>query len=319
MFIQLLLLALGFFLLQKSANWLIDGTLVIGKRFRFSEIFLGLTIVAAGTSFPEIAVNMLASARGLTGIPVANVLGSNIANVLVVVGVIAIITKVSVKENTIRVGIPLTLMATLIVALFAQESAGLLSGPNEIGRLEGIALIIGFSLYTFYITSQWRKEVEPPEVSLPRKLGLGILAIIAGILGLAVSAEIIINGAEQLTLLLGISQGLVGATVVALGTSLPELATSIAACRRGRPKLLVGNIVGSNMINLLLVLGLSSIVHPLPFDGIQLENLIFAGIVTVLLWFVLVTQPERPKVTRNHGIMFVFIYVAYIIYAIWRG
>ncbi len=319
MFTQLLLIVIGFFLLQKCANWLIDGTLIIGKRFHLSEIFLGLTIVAVGTSLPELAVDVLAAAKGLTGIPVADVLGSNTANILIVVGVTAILTNVGVKENTIRIGIPLTLLATLIVALMAQESVGLLSHPNEIGRAEGIILILGFSLYAFYIYSQWGKDIEPPEIDIPKKIWTGVLAVFAGAVGLAVSASIIVNSAENIIEILNISQGLIGVTLIALGTSLPELATSITACKRGKPKLLIGNIVGSNMINLLLVLGAASIVAPLPFNGIQFENLIIMGIVTILLWFVLVTQPERPAIKKSHGVLFVLLYVIYVIYAIIRG
>lgn len=319
MFTQLFLLILGFFLLQKSANWLIDGALIIGKRFRLSEIFLGLTIVAVGTSLPELAVNVFATMKGLTGIPVANVLGSNIANILIVVGVTAIITTVVVKENSIRIGIPLTLLATLIVALFAQESLSLFSGPNEIGRVEGIALILGFSLYAFYIYGQWGKDIEPPKTELPQKAWTGFLAIAAGIIGLGVSANIIVNGSKTIIEILGVSQGLIGATLIALGTSLPELATSIIACKRGKPKLLIGNIVGSNMINLLLVLGLSALIAPLPFSAVQFENLIIAGIITILLWFFLVAQANKATIKRSHGIAFVIIYIAYLAYAIWRG
>jgi cation:H+ antiporter len=319
MLTQLFLLILGFFILQKCANWLIDGTLVIGKRFRLSEIFLGLTIVAVGTSLPEIAVNILATAKGLVGIPVANVLGSNIANILVVVGITAIILPVSVKSNTIRIGIPLTLLATLIVALLAQEAIPFISGPNEISRPEGALLAIGFSLYAFYVYAQWGKDVEPPEIGVPRKLAVGIAALLAGIVGLGVSADLIVNSAGKLTDILGISQGLMGSTIIALGTSLPELAASVAAAKRGKPNLLIGNIVGSNMINLLLVLGISAIIAPLPFNGLQLENLIITGIVTILLWFVLVTQLKRPAVKKIHGVGFVLIYLAYLAYMVWRG
>jgi cation:H+ antiporter len=319
MLITILLLALGFLLLEKSANWLIDGTLVLGKRFRISEIFLGLTIVAVGTSLPEIAVNVLAAAKGLLGIPVANVLGSNIANILMVIGATAIIVPVSVRENTVRVGLPLTLLATLMVALLAQETFPFLSGPNEISRIEGVLLLLGFSLYAFYVYAQWGKDVEPPEAGVPKKTGAAAGALVAGVLGLAVSADLIINSAQSIILVLGVSQGLVGATVIALGTSLPELATSIAAARRGKPKLLIGNIVGSNMINLLLVLGLSAMIAPLPFNGVQLENLIMTGIATILLWFVLAAQKGKLTVRRSHGAIFLLLYVAYLAYAVLRG
>jgi cation:H+ antiporter len=319
MLITVLLLALGFLLLEKSANWLIDGTLVLGKRFRISEIFLGLTIVAVGTSLPEIAVNVLAAAKGLLGIPIANVLGSNIANILMVIGATAIIVPVSVRENTVRVGLPLTLLATLMVALLAQETFPFLSGPNEISRIEGVLLLLGFSLYAFYVYAQWGKDVEPPEAGVPKKTGAAAGALVAGVLGLAVSADLIINSAQSIILVLGVSQGLVGATVIALGTSLPELATSIAAARRGKPKLLIGNIVGSNMINLLLVLGLSAMIAPLPFNGVQLENLIMTGIATILLWFVLAAQKGKLTVRRSHGAIFLLLYVAYLAYAVLKG
>jgi cation:H+ antiporter len=319
MLITIFLLALGFLLLEKSANWLIDGTLVLGKRFGISEIFLGLTIVAVGTSLPEIAVNVLAAAKGLLGIPIANVLGSNVANILMVIGATAVIMPVSVRENTVRVGLPLTLLATLMVALLAQETFPFLSGPNEISRIEGVLLLLGFSLYAFYVYAQWGKDVEPPEAGVPKKTGAAAGALVAGVLGLAVSADLIINSAQSIILVLGVSQGLVGATVIALGTSLPELATSIAAARRGKPKLLIGNIVGSNMINLLLVLGLSALVAPLPFNGVQLENLIMTGIATILLWFVLAAQKGKLTVRRSHGAIFLLLYVAYLAYAVLRG
>lgn len=319
MIVQLLLIALGFFLLQKSAAWLIDGSLVVGKRLKLSEAFLGLTIVAIGTSFPEIAVNIIAAAKGLTRIPVANVFGSNIANILIVIGVTAIITKVSVKELTARVGIPLTLMATLIVALIAQEDSIGLSMPQEIGRLEGLILILGFSLYGIYVYMRWGKDIEAPKTELPAKLLTGVLAIVAGCAGLAVSADLIVNNTKIIITALGISEGLIGATLIALGTSIPELATSIIAAKRGKPNLLVGNVVGSNMINLLLVLGLSALIAPLPFNGLQFENLIITGIVTILLWFVLVTQSKHPQIRKSHGIAFVILYIAYLVFAVWRG
>jgi cation:H+ antiporter len=182
-----------------------------------------------------------------------------------------------------------------------------------------VLLILGFSLYAFYIYSQWRKDIEPPEIEIPKKLWTGVLAIAAGAIGLGVSATIIVNSAQEIIEVLNISQGLIGATLIALGTSLPELATSIIACKRGKPKLLIGNIVGSNMINLLLVLGLSSLIAPLPFNAIQLENVIILGIVTIFLWFVLVTQAEKPIIKRSHGIAFVLVYIAYIAYAFWKG
>ncbi|MBD3251508.1 calcium/sodium antiporter [Candidatus Uhrbacteria bacterium] len=319
MLIEFLLLILGFFILQKSANWLIDGSVVIGKRLKLSEIFIGLTVVAIGTSFPEIIVNVFATVRGLTGIPVANAIGSNIANILIVIGVTAMITTVYVKENTIRIGLPLTLLATLIVALMAQESVNPLSPANTIGRIEGAILIIGFSLYTFYVYSQWRKDIEPPKGDLPKKLWSGVFALVAGIIGLGVSAELILNGAVAMIEQLGITEGLVGGTIIALGTSLPELATSLVAAKRGRPKLLVGNIVGSNMINLLLVLGLSALVRPLSFDAIQFENLILLGIMTIFLWFVLASQSERPHIKKTHGIGLVLIYLTFLLYSLWRG
>ncbi|OGL74042.1 hypothetical protein A3E39_02635 [Candidatus Uhrbacteria bacterium RIFCSPHIGHO2_12_FULL_60_25] len=315
---SLLLLVAGIFVLAKSAGWLIDGALIIGRRYRLSPLFLGLTIVAAGTSAPEFAVNITAAARGLTGLSVGNVLGSNIANILLVLGIGALIYPIHVIRATVRIGIPLTLFATVFVLLLGQEHWGDPAAFQGIARLEGVMLLFGFPLYAFYEYGIGREARVSTESRLQDGFSLALIAVLAGIIGLAVSANLIVNAAGSIIARFNLSQELVGITLVAIGTSLPELATTVTAVMKRNHQLVVGNIIGSNLFNLLAVLGVSSIVNPLPFDNAQFEDLIFVGAASFVLWLVLAVQP-RPALRRLHGVMFLVLYVTYLSYVAWRG
>jgi len=318
-------LILGFILLTTSSRWFVDGAIAIGKRFRLSELFIGIAIIAVGTSLPELAVNLTAAGRGFGELAAANILGSNIANLLLIIGAAALIRPINAEPKRIRTGLPLTILATLLVIVLASHPIFGLSGAAALGWADGLILIIIFAAFTFYT---YRKERLPPpeEPEVLASTRRAVAAVALGGIGLAVSANVIVNSATALAAALGVSQTLIGETIVALGTSLPELAAGITAARRNAADLLIGNIVGSNVFNLLVVLGASSIMTDIPFNGRATANALIAGASAALLWGVLALHHKLRGIIHPHyvierayGAVLVSCYVAYLAFAAWQG
>jgi cation:H+ antiporter len=316
-----LLFVVGFFLLIKGADLLVSGASSVAKRFKISDLVIGLTIVAFGTSMPELVVNILASTQGNTEIAIGNVLGSNIANILLILGVSAIIFPLTVHKNTVWKEIPFSLLAVLSLFFLANDALLDGYGFSELSRAEGAVLLLFFCIflyYTFGIASLGSdkndQEIVTEEVPV-QSAGRSVGFIILGLAGLVIGGNWIVEGAVAIASSLGLSQSLIGLTVIAVGTSLPELATSAVAAKKQQTDIAIGNVVGSNIFNIFWILGVSSIISPLPFGARSNIDIIMAVVATLLL-FLFCFVGKKHTITRLQGIMFVAIYVLYVAYLV---
>lgn len=317
-FIDLSLLLLGFIFLLKGADLLVDGAGSLAKRFGFSEIVIGLTVVSFGTSAPELVVNMLSSATGNTELALGNIIGSNIANTLLVLGVAAVIFPLAVRRNTVRTEIPLALLASFAVLFLANDVLIDKAVVSSVTRVDGLVLLLLFSIFLYYTygISKQREGPDNPDIKR-RSWKYSIWLTTLGILGLTAGAKWIVTSAESLAVGLGISQAVIGLSILALGTSVPELATSAVAAWRHSSDIAIGNIVGSNIFNLLFVLAITSIINPLPLtSGLNIDMLVMIG-ASLLLFFV-VFNGVRQKVGRREGGVFLAAYVMYILTLMFR-
>ncbi len=311
---DILLLVIGFILLIVGAGKLVQAASSIARRANIPEIVIGLTIVAFGTSSPELVVNMVASARQDSAMVLGNVLGSNLFNVLMILGITAVVKPLTVTRNTTWLEIPLSLLAACLVWIMANDSILDKSAVNVVSRSEGIVLISFFLIFLVYNIelankAQDEKYVDPKNENIIASIG----CLIASFAGLIFGGILIVNNAVDLARVFGISERVIAITVVSIGTSLPELATSLAAVRSGKVDLAIGNVVGSNIFNIFLILGTSAIVNPLPINtevSIDIYLNIFAG----LLLFIFLFFDKKRQLRRPSGILFLLIYTVYIFY-----
>jgi len=314
----------GFIILIKGADLLVDGAVSIAKSLNISDFIVGLTIVSIGTSMPELFVNISASAAGNSEIAIGNILGSNIANILLILGITAIICPLPVRQSTILSEIPFSLAAAILVgylanaSLFDQSSAEFMT----ITRGDGVILLLFFGLFMAYIykLSKTNDEVLGEEQSELQKMPLGksILYLTAGILGLYFGGNWVVDGAVEFARYAGMSETFIGLTIISVGTSLPELVTSVRAAMRKNTDIAVGNVVGSNIFNILWIIGISSLIRPLPFAVISnIDILVVIGASTALL-FTMATG-KKNIIDRWEGGVFVALYAAYIVYLVMRG
>lgn len=311
------LFVVGFVLLIKGADWLVDGASSIARKLKISNIVIGLTIVAFGTSAPELIVNIMASIRGNSDIAIGNVVGSNIANILLILGISAIIFPLAVKKGTVYKEIPLSLLAVL--ALWFMANDVLLDGAsaNTLGMIDGFIFILFFIIflyYTFGISKATGQEEKVKEL----KVATSVFMVLAGIVALTVGGNWIVEGAILIAKQLGISEALIGLTIVAIGTSLPELATSAMAAYKKNPDIAMGNVVGSNIFNIFWILGVSALIHPISFTAIMNFDIYFLVFTTALLFTVMFIG-KKHILERWQGVLFILTYVAYITYLIIRG
>ena len=312
-----LLFVLGFVVLIKGADWLVAGASAIARRYDVSDLVIGLTVVAFGTSTPELFVNILASAKGNTDIAIGNVLGSNISNVFLILGVSAIIYPLSVSKGTVWKEIPFSLLAVVVMGLMANDRMIDGSGLSGLTRIDGLVLLAFFSIFLYYSFSI-AKAIEGMEEHVPdkpRSLGRSFLLVIVGLIGLTLGGQWIVDGAVTIATNFGMSESLVGLTIVAVGTSLPELATSAMAAYKKNVEIAVGNVVGSNIFNIFLVLGISSTIKPLPFQTKSNRDI---GVVVVssLLLFLFMFTGKKRSLDRWEGIVFVLLYFGYIAFLV---
>ncbi|MEX1330671.1 MAG: calcium/sodium antiporter [Desulfobacterales bacterium] len=307
------LFLLGFVLLIKGADFLVDGASAIARRFNISDLVIGLTVVAFGTSTPELFVNIVASARGNTDIAIGNVLGSNISNVFLILGISAIIYPLSVSKGTVWKEIPFSLLAVITLGLMANDQVIDGDGSSLLTRIDGLVLLAFFTIFLYYSFSI-AKAIEGLDEHVPAKATSfvkSILLVIAGLIGLTLGGKWIVDGAVTLAKSFGMSESLVGLTIVAVGTSLPELATSAMAAYKKNVDIAVGNVVGSNIFNIFFVLGISATVRPLPF---QTKSNLDIAVVTVssLLLFLFMFTGKKRSLDRWEGIVSLFLYGGYI-------
>ena len=302
--LQIVFLALGFFLLVKGADWFVDGASGLARKLGIPQLVIGLTIVAMGTSLPEAAVSISAALRGNAEITIGNIVGSNILNILIILGVTALIATLKVADSTVRYEIPFMIVATFVL-LWLGYTGG------QVTWLEGVILWVLFLLYLRYLYMMAKKgkkeEREAEQLSTAKIIGL----ILAGVVMIVAGSNFAVEGASNLAKALGISQRFIGLTIVALGTSLPELVTSVSAARKHNADIAIGNIVGSNIFNILFIVGTTALITPVTFaSGFVVDTLIAAAV--GILLFVCVA---RTKELRNKaGIVMLLAYILYFLY-----
>lgn len=315
-----LLFIIGFIILVKGADFLVDGASSLAKKLKIPAIVIGLTIVAFGTSMPELVVNVFSSISGNSDIAIGNILGSNIANILLILGISAIIFPLSVTKNTTKKEIPLSILAGLSLFFMANDIFFDGGHVSVLTRIDGIILLLFFSIFLYYTfsISKLPKETKTEEDEIKEySIWLSILFIIIGLVALIVGGKWIVDGATHIARLFNVSESIIGLTIVAIGTSLPELATSAVAAMKKNSDIAIGNVVGSNIFNIFFILGISSIIKPLPFNFNDNLNIIMTILTSfLLLGFVFIGK--KYKIERWQGIVFVLIYISYIIFSIFR-
>lgn len=310
------MLIVGLVLLVKGADWLVDGASAIAKRFGISDLVIGLTVVAFGTSMPEFVVNMVSVAEGSTDLAITNILGSNIINTFVILGVTALIWPVTSQQRSRDFDIPMSIIAGVLVFACVAVDSPFGEDCRGITRMGGIILLVMFCYFlynTFRHAKDHPDEVEPAEAVKPIGVGLAVTLVLAGLAGLVVGGEMIVKSAVQIATNLGVSEAIIGLTVVALGTSLPELATSAVAAFKHNSDIALGNVIGSNIFNVFFVLATSAVVHPLPaYEGINLDAWT-AAVGSILVWLFVKTNKAR-QVKRWGGAILLLIYAGYLTY-----
>lgn len=296
-------LVVGFVMLVKGADWFVDGAAGVARKLGIPQLVIGLTIVAMGTSLPEAAVSITAALKQNAGIAVGNVLGSNVLNILIILGLTALITSVAIQKTTIRIEIPFMLFITIILLWMGAVD-------GEITRIEGAVLWLFFVLYLVYLFFLTRKQKEE-EVRGEQRMWKLLLCIVGGAAVIVVGSNLTVNCATDIARAIGLSERVIGLTIVALGTSLPELFTSVTAARKGNADIAIGNIVGSNIFNILFVLGTSALITPLVFETSFWIDGIAAIVAGVVLWL---SVFRRKKLIRPWGIVMLLLYAGYLAY-----
>ena len=302
---------------------MVNGSIAIASRFGVSDLVIGLTIVSMGTSMPELIVNIIASAGGNAELATGNILGSNIANVLLILGVTAIVCDLPIRRNTILSEVPFSLAAALLVGFLANSSLWYENSEGlAISRGDGIIIFFFFFLfmaYVFLIAKEEKKDnIEESKDMKKNSVWKSILKIVAGMAGLFLGGKWIVDGAIHFAQMFGMSEAFIGLTVVALGTSLPELVTSIIAALNKNTDIAVGNAVGSNIFNLLWILGISSMINPLPFSvASNFDILMVIGSSSMILLMLIIGR--RWVIKRAQGVIFLLVYAAYLFFVIRRG
>lgn len=305
--LQVLLLAVGFCMLVKGADWFVDGAAGIAEKFGIPHLVVGLTIVAMGTSAPEAAVSITAALKGNAGITIGNIVGSNILNILVILGVASVIIPIAVAKSTVKVEIPFMLVITILLLVLGCTG-------NEIVLWEGIILWIAFILYLAYLFRMAAKnKEEAPEDMAEKPVWKLLLLVVVGLGLIMLGSNLAVDAATEIAKILGMSDRLIGLTIVALGTSLPELVTSVSAARKGKADIAIGNIVGSNIFNILFVVGTTALITPVVFETKFVIDMLISAAAGVLLW---VCVFKDHKLSRTGGIIMLAGYAAYFIYLI---
>jgi cation:H+ antiporter len=309
MLINSLLLVLGLLVLIKGADWMVNGASALAKKYQVSDLVIGLTIVAFGTSAPELVVNVIASTQDYNDIVLGNVLGSNTANLFLILGITGIIYPLVVQSSTTWREIPLSLLAVVVLYLLANNV--FIAGAPVISRLDGVILLVlfgGFMLYIFYLS---KTDPTPREVVVIEMTAFRMYAfIVIGLAGLIIGGRLIVNNAVKITSLLGLSEKIIGFTIVAVGTSLPELATSVVAAIRKNTNIAVGNIIGSNIFNIFFVLAISSMASPVVFNPVFNSDLYLLAAGTAFLFIAMFTGGKK-KLDRWESVVLLLIYIGY--------
>lgn len=309
--VQLLLLVVGFTLLMKGADWFVEGASEIADKLGVPQLVIGLTIVAIGTSLPEAAVSIASAWKGSADLTIGNVVGSNVMNVLLILGLTSVIKAIPVQKSTVKYEIPFVIIVTVILAALGLTD-------NNVGRLDGgilWALLIVYLIYLLKMAKSGQASEEAPAEKKNDKVWLMILMVIVGAAMIVVGSYVTVDAAKKLAEMFGMDERLIGLTIVAFGTSLPELVTSVTAALKGKPDIAVGNIVGSNIFNILFVVGTTALIIPVNYAAAFLVDSI-AAIAAAVLLFVCVVRKRR--LNRLGGGLMLVGYAAYFVYLL-RG
>ena len=312
------LLIAGLITLIVGADWFVKGAASLAQRAGMPAIVVGLTVVSFGTSSPELIVNLFAAFSGSSDLAVGNIVGSNIANILLILGIAGVIAPLVVKRATTWKEIPLALLAALLLFIFASDYI-LGAHDSIISRAEGFAFLGLFAIFLAYVYSLARRE-SPDDDEMPHvhsyKKSFGLLAV--GLVALVGGGKLLVDNAVILASLAGLSEALIGLTIVAVGTSLPELATSAVAAWRGHTDIAIGNVVGSNIFNIFWILGITAVILPLPVDSALVTDIAVSAGATLLL-FAFMFIGVRHLLERWQGLFFITLYVIYLVYLMMRG
>lgn len=314
-FLTCLLFVLGFILLVKGAGWLIEGAVAVAEKFRIPEIAIGLTVVAFGTSAPELVVNVVSAFRASGELVVGNIIGSNIANLALVLGIAGIIAPLAIKKSLVRKEIPFGILGILAIYFLATKSGELLT----LGRVGGGVLLAGFAIF-LWVIYRMVKAGDTRLAFREKKMDFGMAAICVagGLLALAIGGELVVNSAVRIAENFGVSEKLIGLTLVAIGTSLPELVTSVLAVLKNKIDIAVGNVVGSNVFNIFWVLGVSALLRPIVFSAEIVTDLaVLAGVTSLLL--AATFFGKKYKLDRAEAFVLLASYASYIGFIVWRG
>jgi cation:H+ antiporter len=309
-----LMLLAGLAIIITGANALVSGASSLAKKYGISDMVIGLTIVGFGTSAPELIINTLAAVKGSTGIAIGNVLGSNIANIFLILGIAALIYPLKVADSARKRDIPISFVAVLVLALLVNDILIGTGTANRIVRADGIILLICMAAYLFYTFKTAKKdEFAAEEKQIIQPLWKSALYIAIGLAGLFFGGQFFVDGAISIARELGMSERVIGLTIVAIGTSLPELATSVVAAFKKKADIAVGNVVGSNIFNIFFILGTTSVISPLAFETQANVDVILTILASTMLFLTSFTFGKKT-VDRIEGAIFLVIYIAYIIY-----
>lgn len=316
---QGVLFVIGFFVLIKGAHWLVEGGSFLAKSLGVSDFFIGLTVVAFGTSLPEMFIDITAAVRGNTGLVIGDIIGSNVTNILLILGVTSVIFPLQIRRGVVWKEIPFTFIAALLVLLLGNDK--LIEGISypRLSRIDGLVLLSFFAIYLYYLISI-SKSAPQLEGAGNKRLDTikSIIRIITGMFALFLGAKLVVTAAIFIAGKMHISETVIGLTVIALGSSLPELTASVVAALKKRSDLALGNIVGSNIVNIFLVLGICSVIRPLPLRP-QDNFAIVIAIVASLLLFASAFVGKRSVIDRWIGVVFISIYLFYVAIVIRLG
>ena len=305
MLINIVLLVMGIVVVLKVADWLTDGAVNIASRFGVSQMVIGLTIVAMGTSMPELCVSMVSALKGTPDLAVGNVVGSNTLNTLFIVGCSALVAPIMVKRSSVRRDIPFAVLASLLMLIFCLDGG--------IGRLDAALLFILFAVFMFVTVKYGKNEGTETKTTEMAPLGKAALLLLVGLVCLILGSNLFVDNASFVASTLGVSDAVIGLTIVAGGTSLPELATSMVSAKKGNSDIAIGNVIGSNVFNILMIIGVTGLVKPMHIKGITSLDLIVMLASMLLLWFFCRTT---YKVKRWEGAVLAISYIAYIAWLI---
>ena len=316
MVLQIFILLAGLLMILFGANWLVDGSSSIAKRFGISEFVIGLTIVGIGTSTPEMVVSFLSSFQGKADMAIGNIVGSNIFNTVMILGVTALIAPLAITKSNLKKDIPLNIIVTLLLIILGMNFTLFGKGEDQLSRLDGVILL---GVFAWYIWSSFRSDNADPEEDgdgiKEYKTGISILLIVAGLAGLIIGGRLFVNSATELAKMFGVSDKFIAITVMAAGTSMPELATCVVAALKGRGQLALGNVLGSNISNILLILGGAALINPLSFSGMTYVDL---GAVLLSALFILGSAYlfKKKQLDRFEGAILLLMEAGYMWYLI---